>query len=319
MRRVLRNHQEVAHVWAAQSQSEGKSANMFFDGPSIFSYGRHFEIARFVRPETVLFNERGYSSSTGKHKSITLRAVSHCTVFTVPSFDDHQANAAYYLKTCLEARESIKRARIGISYRLERLQSFLDESFKYICLFKVTGKDARAIRKLHRSNILTVEELKILEERETKWKENEKVKEERARLKWEKENAERAAYYKALQEKQETMRLAYESWKEEIDALNVAAWKAGYDSRLDLFDLPVMLRIKDRDIETSHGAYVPIEDAKILWAKLTASEDLKGFQIGHYTVSGIRNQNLIIGCHTIPLREVAKMACVLNLNVSEVA
>ena len=72
MRTVLRNTAEAAHVWAAQTQEHGKSGNVFFDGPRLFSYGRHFETARIYKHadggRIALFNSRRYSVSTSKHQ-----------------------------------------------------------------------------------------------------------------------------------------------------------------------------------------------------------------------------------------------------------
>ncbi len=48
MRTALRSIEEVAHIWASQSQSEGRAASMFFRDNRIYSYGEHFEIARIV-------------------------------------------------------------------------------------------------------------------------------------------------------------------------------------------------------------------------------------------------------------------------------
>ena len=86
MRRVFKNHDEVCHVWAQQTQSEGRAGNIFFRDKSIYSYGCHFEMARFVDTETVFITSRGYSVSTAKHLGLVRRAVRHKTVFTVPDF-----------------------------------------------------------------------------------------------------------------------------------------------------------------------------------------------------------------------------------------
>jgi len=53
MRRVLRSNADVAHVWAQQVQDEERSGNMFFEGDTIYSYGHHFPIARFVKKDVV--------------------------------------------------------------------------------------------------------------------------------------------------------------------------------------------------------------------------------------------------------------------------
>ena len=74
MRTSLRNTDEAAHVWAAQTQQHGKSGNVFFEGPTLYSYGTHFPIAKvYTLQDTgeriALFNSRTYSNSTSRHQS----------------------------------------------------------------------------------------------------------------------------------------------------------------------------------------------------------------------------------------------------------
>jgi hypothetical protein len=103
------NNQELCHVWASQSQKEGRGSHMFFEGPSIFSYGHHFEIARIVKPGTVLFTDRGCSVTTSKHKRYARNAVSHMAVYTVPYFDDHNGNVdSYANRIATQVEEDIR-------------------------------------------------------------------------------------------------------------------------------------------------------------------------------------------------------------------
>src|SRR5258708_2866708 len=62
----------VAHVWAQQTNEEGRSnnGNFYFRGDTIFSYGHHFPIARFSVDKTVVwFTNATYSVSTSGHVS----------------------------------------------------------------------------------------------------------------------------------------------------------------------------------------------------------------------------------------------------------
>lgn len=43
----------VAHLWANEKQESANGSNFYFEGESIYSYGRHFEVGRIVR------NKRG--------------------------------------------------------------------------------------------------------------------------------------------------------------------------------------------------------------------------------------------------------------------
>lgn len=81
MRKVFANSM-VAHVWAQQSQPEGRAANgnFYFDGPVIYSYGSHFHIARFTDARldgrcVVLFCPTSRSISTSRHQSYVSRAL----------------------------------------------------------------------------------------------------------------------------------------------------------------------------------------------------------------------------------------------------
>lgn len=69
---VFGSHANLAHVWAQQNVGYGKSADgrMSFEGATIYSYGYHFPIARFVERKgrkCVLFTTQSYSVSTAKH------------------------------------------------------------------------------------------------------------------------------------------------------------------------------------------------------------------------------------------------------------
>jgi hypothetical protein len=65
----------------------------------------------------------------------------------------------------------------------------------------------------------------------------------------------------------------------------------------------IRLRIKNNEVETSLGARVPVDQAKVLWKYIQTGHDIKGFKIGHYTVLGM-NGTLKIGCHQITKEEM---------------
>lgn len=54
----------VAHLWANEQQESANGSNFYFDGSSIYSYGRHFEAGRIVR------NKRGERAYLINEKSI---------------------------------------------------------------------------------------------------------------------------------------------------------------------------------------------------------------------------------------------------------
>ena len=78
MKRVF-NNSELAHAFALQNQEHGRTPNgsFYFYGDSLFSYGLHFCIAKFLNEDTVLFTTRTYSNTTAKHLSYSASALSH--------------------------------------------------------------------------------------------------------------------------------------------------------------------------------------------------------------------------------------------------
>ena len=66
------NNSMVAHLWANESQESANGSNFYFEGQSIYSYGRHFEVGRIVRnkrgEKAYLINDRYYSSTTSRHQ-----------------------------------------------------------------------------------------------------------------------------------------------------------------------------------------------------------------------------------------------------------
>lgn len=96
---VLRNNQEVVDAWLEHWGPYGCNSrrSLYYDCSTIFSYGPHFPIARFVRAnngeEVVLFTTANYSHTTAAHKGLVLRALYHSAyrVFVVPFGDDRHA------------------------------------------------------------------------------------------------------------------------------------------------------------------------------------------------------------------------------------
>lgn len=302
MKKVFRSA-EVAHIWAQQNQYEGRNAGntMFFRDKSIYSYGSHFEMARFVKPDVVLRTTRSYSVTTSKHLSYVWRALSNKQkLFDVPSFDDHAENGHYLAREVRELIDATNRARTGIKYKLEEISRRTSAARAYLAAFKkeMTVTARNEIKRLDKDfhKVLTQDRIDTLKARE---KENEK----RAEV--------RHAAARARREEQEKLNsLAVQDYFEK--------WKAGEGTYSWKFqNLPVALRIIGETIETSHGATVPLLAARELWDKLQRREPLHGMTLGSYTVQGLSGSILTVGCHQIPVKEVFRMA--KNLNWAEVA
>jgi hypothetical protein len=88
MRHIYSNH-EIPHLWAHQAQDEARnsSSSFYFSGPTIYSYGSHFPIARHVTNDggerAILFTTASHSVTTTQHCSLVRRAIPAA----VPAFD----------------------------------------------------------------------------------------------------------------------------------------------------------------------------------------------------------------------------------------
>lgn len=90
--------------------------------------------------------------------------------------------------------------------------------------------------------------------------------------------------------------------------LKLNEWKAGEGSALSAFRaLPVGLRIKDKAVETSHGARVKISSAKALLTKVLEGKIVNGEKIDGFVVSRIKDGIAVIGCHRIEISEARRV------------
>ena len=120
-------NRELPHLWAHQSQDEARNStsSLYFEGPTIYSYGSHFPIARHVTNErgerAVLFTTAHHSVTTSGHCSALASAIPpNVPVFHVPhlrsSWDelpDHADNVESYVRRISELLGKAERARVN--------------------------------------------------------------------------------------------------------------------------------------------------------------------------------------------------------------
>jgi hypothetical protein len=128
MKTVFTND-ECAHVWAQQLPGQyGQGYSVQFDGPALYSWGRHY-LTGFIMPDGVaLLNSRRYSSSTGKHQSRAASAVSHRRTIRIDDLTAWQD----YLETAARGRPD-KGESAAMLKRVERAALDLsDEAGAYL-------------------------------------------------------------------------------------------------------------------------------------------------------------------------------------------
>lgn len=327
------NNRKVAHAWAGQQKPRATGSHYFFEGPSIFSYGRHFEIARHVTgvkgARAVLFTTRDYSMTTQRHKSYTRGALTGYDVFYVPRVDaaafpsNHAENLRHYVQSAKEAHEKARKAMSwGKMYGAEEAAliragaQYLDFFGRAVFAVPEARKLARELRDMERQRkagkLWTAAEMAVLDAREARAKAAQDRRREASRLRAARWNEE----YLGAQMAAEIERPAKVAAARAV----LEKWKAGESDELPGYeyekDFPTALRINadGTRVETSRGAEITTRTARILWEALTTGRDVVGQELDGFAVRSWDGVSLVVGCHEIPAGELVRMAAALELD-----
>lgn len=333
---------ELAHVWASQSQLEGRNPqnNFYFDGRTIYSYGSHYRAAAFVSlaPRIVLVNSRRYSVTTGGQLYAIRRAL-HASdiVFHVPvvrenpTRDDHRQNLAHYFGQLPDLIARQRKARIN-DYRAT-IVDLIRTAGEYAAALKCRALLTKRQRALiaaaadcttsaaHAAGESFDSRLSATIAIVANWSAAEVDAQALARQR--SENARRRAADRAAAEETKRGQLlagarghAIDLWRKgaalsQRFAANASQWL----SIGDCMPRHALLRLSadGAEVETSQGASVPIADALRAWP-LLKDKRAPQFDIGHYKPAEVARGNFRIGCHLIPLAEVETIAAQLGLN-----
>ena len=293
MKTVFSSHNEVAHIWASQSQAEGRAGNLFFKGDTVYSYGGHFPVARFA-PEfgdIVLFTDRGYSSSTGRHKGFIRAAIP--STYTVIFCDDPSRPPSHNLDIWANRAERL-RADFAAKKNKQGRAKLANEIF-------ANGRAA----------IAYCDALKIDAPGFT------------CSTTDEDDSREYGAIAAREREAKATIRRADYEKAAALDASErLTLWLTGESVNTNGFEFSdTLLRIKGEQIETTRGAKIPVSDALKIYplldrAKRTGGKieaGLHNINLGAYRFNSFDGNTLIVGCHSIAWAQIEKMAQELHL------
>lgn len=139
----------VAHVWAQQRQQSGRSnnGNFYFEGPTLYSYGRHYPVGIFAASGAVFLNSSKSSITTeGKHKSAARAALPGYgrDAFHMPELDEiesviRRADAAGRIT----GEAAADHARTVARYLAKNWQEIPAESAGAAWLLRATGSRAQ--------------------------------------------------------------------------------------------------------------------------------------------------------------------------------
>ena len=298
MQTVFTNEMTV-HTWAAQSQEYGRnsSGSIFFDGDSIYSYGRHFKMSRFLtdrdNQKTALITGARYSNTTANHlHKVRMAMPSGVKVYTVENPDaktkpEHKANFAEIESRYKDSILRASRARTYKQMALDTAETLFQQANDYSNAFRLGVKIKPA----------SVDDIK------------EAAKKQAAKIK--RENA----------KKQKAGLLEFND--------NLNSWKRGEisTSRLPFrFSCPIHLRVSGNEsqIETTRGASFPLADCARAWAIIARCKKQGngwkpeprtiGIRLGSFGINSISPAgNVVAGCHNIKFAQLLTLALRLKL------
>jgi glutaredoxin-related protein len=264
MKKVFSNSDETIHIFAQQSQSEGRSSNVFFDGTKIYSYGYHYLLGEFIDKETILINDEGYSSTTSKHILSLKAGTKQYRQFYKTNIDLKivYSNVQYLVNKLSKANKK-ELYTVPILSHYKNLNKYLEYTKTKTKISKT--KEYKYIKKI----ALSIEKdtqalLEALKLRQIKEAKNQAIKQSENIAKFRNHKTDR------VRSKLDYLRLSFDK----------------------------------THLETSQGVKIEIKEAKILNNLISKGKDIKGFKLGYYTVIGLANNILKVGCHNIELKEI---------------
>jgi len=299
---------EVAHLWAHRTQQSARNPqnNFFFDGDSIYSYGRHFCIARHVEgianprnlldhDKAVLFNERTYSNTTARHCNLVSRAIPKTTrIYLVRNPELSPSDNYPYLV------DDYKRAVKA----LNNAKSKPSKAVKY---------DAATEKHNYTREFAEFFELPFESLLPDNLSELDEILAEHNATREAKRAAKRAIYDARYAEQRRISQLKFD---EKLAEWRVNPSISNYELGYSHTYTAMRLIDNGETIETSRGAKFPAHHAKLAdriirqvresGVDLTPDRDIR---LGHYKIDKIDAQgNVTAGCHYVAYDEIAMMS-----------
>jgi hypothetical protein len=274
MKNVFTNSHEVIHLFAQKSQHSARCSNVYFEGNSIYSYGRHYELGRFMEingESAILIEDKGYSVTTSTHIWQIRQATRQYKQYYTTQVQLHHVYSRIKLNY-----GKLLNARKRDLYLPEILRSY--EYFINSPFFTINDK------------------------KDIRFKELTKIY--KAVASPENIEAAKVAAKKALAKQQ---RIEAAKLKANLQKFEAYEINSIYGANEDF------LRISQdgQNIETSQYVKVPIDAAKVLYTAIANKQDIKGHKVDNYTVISL-NGVLTIGCHKINTKSMHKVGKIIT-------
>ena len=269
MKTVFTNASDVIHLFAQQDreQTMARCSNVFFEYDKLYSYGHHYLLAEYINNNG---NTAIIINDTG-YSSTTAKHISIVRSATrqYTQFFVMSADKDKVIMQLKNLANKLIKARKPEIY-IHKAET-LYQDYAFFCAWRGIKKDSKIIGLY---NVFTQSDKK---DAYVKFVKKIAAKEKREREKSEAKAKQLFFDYK-------------------INRIY------GYND----FDLIRMSQYK-QTIETSQGVSVPITEAKILFDRISKGKDIKGQKIDNWTVIGIENGILKIGCHRLKMTDVKKI------------
>ena len=300
IKKVFSNADQVIHLWANQSQSDARCRNAFFNGKSIYSYGHHYELGRFIKyngHEVVLINDAGYSKTTQGHINSAWYAVSHKLrlriVCSDRSLDDttnlvQQALIRWQDEIIENLFNPLNRLKF---YNLEYTDGYTDSNLNEF--------NNTAIKLGFKNLVLNVpdDHYELL---------NSHVQ-ARFNRQTELTSPEAQAKREALRIKRDAVKLAKMQGA-------IQEWTQGGPVPKGLRDVsPMLIRVIGDEVQTSRGARVSLAVAQKILSRVAQGIVQPGEAVGPFQFNKVNGDTVQIGCHTFSLEACSKILMAPNV------
>lgn len=276
----------VAHLFAHQKQEEARNANknLYFEDNTIYSYGRHFPIAKHVKniggEKGLLFTTRTHSVTTSRQVNTVNSACNHLNIiYCYSPNSDHKENLSELHKLIEQKLKGFEKAKKPEKY-VEAAKTIFEYIQKYCEFFSlnIPANSKELIESLDNNeyNLYLEKEAKRIEADKKRQRNNE-IKRFRTSLK---------------------------------------KWRDNSSHRITErpFDLDYLRFNSDKNrIETSQGIQIPVKIAlkafKFIINKVSSGGcENPDYEILDYGIKSITKDHLTIGCHRIDMVEIKSLA-----------
>lgn len=309
IKRVFSSSSECIHIWANRVQNEGRSSNVSFRASSslvgdigdvLYSYST--PIAAFresAKGLVVILNNYSYSHTTSGHQSDIRSAVTQ-QIFEYDSIPKWVAQDVPYIcgrrSSYLDAPDRVEPSRIWQQYH-DIYVALLETA----CLkkFSRTSDDRKNMAFQYATKANRIKEYFELPD-------------DYPLLSFEITQELQTALDAANAKKLEREKLAFEKSKQ--DRLD---WLSGISHHYpSAHTNPIVLRLhpsEENRVQTSRGAVVPLRVCKSLYAAFKSQVMPDDVSVGNFTLEGVFDWGIRIGCHDIQAKELERFAKVIGI------